>query len=85
MPDSSAPLQIGQPGNIPWVNAVHTLDSRQQSPSTWDEVYLLRMYFRDPVSFLGPILSLETCLGSFLLTKHVLRLNPSPQTDSEFI
>ena len=42
MPGPSAPLQTGQPGSIPWVNAMHTLDPRQQMPSSWDEVYLLQ-------------------------------------------
>lgn len=42
MPGPSAPLQTGQPGSISWVNAMHTLDSRQQMPSSWDEVYLLQ-------------------------------------------
>ncbi|CAD6581610.1 MAG: hypothetical protein ASARMPRED_000654 [Alectoria sarmentosa] len=41
-PGPSAPLQMGQPSSIPWVNATHALDSRQQKPSTWDEVNMLQ-------------------------------------------
>ena len=38
----SVPLHVGQPGSVPPVNPLHTLDSRQQKPSTWDEVNLLQ-------------------------------------------
>lgn len=37
-----APLQIGQPGSISWLNAMYALDSRQHDPSTWDEVKMLQ-------------------------------------------
>ena len=42
VPGQSAPLQFGRPGSVPWDNATYALDSRQQKPSTWDEVNLLQ-------------------------------------------
>lgn len=42
MPSQSTPLQLGQPSSIPGVNTVDALDSREDKPSTWDEVYLLQ-------------------------------------------
>lgn len=42
IPGPSAPLQTNQPGSIPQVNAMYALDSRQQKPSTWDEVNRLQ-------------------------------------------
>ena len=42
MPGPSTPLQIGQSSSIPGVNTVDALDSREDKPSTWDEVYLLQ-------------------------------------------
>ena len=40
MPGPSTPLQMSQ--RIPGVNTVDALDSREEKPSTWDEVYLLQ-------------------------------------------
>ena len=42
MPSPSSPLQTSQSGNIPAINTVDALDSREEKPSTWDEVYLLQ-------------------------------------------
>ena len=42
MPSPSTPLQLGQPSSISGVNSVDALDSREDKPSTWDEVYLLQ-------------------------------------------
>lgn len=40
---------MGQPGLIPWGNIRHALDSRQQEPSTWDEVNLLQEVLKPSV------------------------------------
>ena len=42
MPGPSTPLQMSQLSSIPGVNTVDALDSREEKPSTWDEVYLLQ-------------------------------------------
>ena len=42
MPDPSTPLQMSQPSRIPGFNTVDALDSREEKPSTWDEVHLLQ-------------------------------------------
>ena len=39
---SSAPLQMDQSGSVPKVNTPYALDSRDEKPSTWNEVYLLQ-------------------------------------------
>ena len=38
----SAPMQVGQPGSNPLVNVAYVQDSRDEKPSTWDEVCLLQ-------------------------------------------
>ena len=42
IPGSSIPLQMDQPSSIPEVNTIDALDSREDKPSTWNEVYLLQ-------------------------------------------
>ena len=42
MPGPSTPLQMTQPSIISGVNTVDVLDSREEKPSTWNEVYLLQ-------------------------------------------
>ena len=38
----SVPSQVSQPGVIPETNTVHILDSREEKPSSWDEVFQLQ-------------------------------------------
>ena len=42
MPSSSTPLQMSQSSSLPEFNVIDALDSREEKPSTWDEVYMLQ-------------------------------------------
>ena len=53
----SKPLQAGQAGSIPLANTAHALDSREDKPSSWDEVQLLQ-------EALGPSLRSFTRINS---------------------